>query len=138
MRSNWCHQTTIVSDVLYAPVIWLVKLSLSLLILHIFNRLRWIRYAIGFSIVYTFLYYFGAMIYFLVVCTPRSGETYVVSVVSSRCEASSTRQFVISHGVVNVFSDLYLLFIPIPAVWSLQLPTRKKLEVIAMFMVGLL
>ena len=39
-------------------------------------------------------------------------------------------------GVVSVLSDLYLIILPLPAVWNLQLPLRRKLAVSAMFFTG--
>ena len=42
------------------------------------------------------------------------------------------------QGAVNVVSDFYLLVIPIHAVWTLQMPRRKRLGVIGIFMVGLM
>lgn len=42
------------------------------------------------------------------------------------------------QGIFGLVTDFYLLFIPVPAVLSLQLPTRKKIGVIAIFMTGFL
>ncbi|KAL8716768.1 MAG: hypothetical protein Q9225_005935 [Loekoesia sp. 1 TL-2023] len=50
----------------------------------------------------------------------------------------SDKGFVEQVGTMNLASDFYLLFIPIPAVLSLQLPKSKKIGVIAMFMTGFL
>lgn len=40
--------------------------------------------------------------------------------------------------VMNVFTDLYLMAIPIPMVWKSHLPWRKKITLILMFIGGLL
>lgn len=41
-------------------------------------------------------------------------------------------------GAFNVVSDIYLLCLPIAAVSRLQLPTRKKVGIISVFLTGLL
>ena len=61
-----------VTNALYGPTVWTVKLALSLLILHIFGRLRWIRLAIWFSILYTFVAYFSSMMIYVIPCVPRA------------------------------------------------------------------
>ena len=43
---------------------------------------------------------------------------------------------VVIFGAASVVSDLYLVILPLPAVWSLQLPFRKKIGVSAMFLTG--
>ena len=77
------------------------------------------------------------MMIYVIPCVPRAGEMYVQSVNSDRC-SQTARNFVKGEGVINVFSDFYLLLVPIPAVLSLQLPLRKKIGVIAWLMTGLL
>ncbi|KAI4240728.1 MAG: hypothetical protein L6R40_004973 [Gallowayella cf. fulva] len=39
-------------------------------------------------------------------------------------------------GPFNLVSDLYLLLMPLPAVWQLQLPLRKRLGVAGVFLTG--
>ena len=53
---------------------------------------------------------------------------------SPKCATS--RPLVIVIGVVSLVSDLYLVILPLPAVWQLQLPLRRKLAVSAMFFTG--
>jgi hypothetical protein len=40
------------------------------------------------------------------------------------------------QGAFGVFSDLYILVIPIPAILKLHLPTQRKLAVLSMFLTG--
>lgn len=99
--------------------------------------LRWLRYCAIAGIVITGLFYFATMIAFLVMCGPvddHSQSAYMSALASPRC--ARTRPLVIILGVVNVVSDLYLIILPLPAVWSLQLPFRKKVGVSVMFLTG--
>ncbi|KAL6718612.1 hypothetical protein ACLMJK_002846 [Lecanora helva] len=42
------------------------------------------------------------------------------------------------RGPFNVLSDLYLLILPLPAVWQLHLPFRARLGLAAVFLTGFL
>lgn len=39
---------------------------------------------------------------------------------------------------LNVLLDVTIVVMPIPVVWSIQMPTKKKIGVTAMFSIGLL
>ena len=39
-------------------------------------------------------------------------------------------------GAINLLTDIYLLCLPIAAVSKLQLPTRKRIGIIAIFLTG--
>lgn len=82
------------------------------------------------------VFYFSAMIWILVACTPRRGDSYLESFASSQC--SRMIDMSLSVGIFGVASDLYLLVIPIPAVLPLQLPTGQKVGVLTVFLTGLL
>lgn len=55
---------------------------------------------------------------------------------TARCQKSILYGEV--QGAFNLVSDFYVLVIPMPAVWALQMPTKKKVGIIAIFMTGLL
>ncbi|MCJ1254964.1 hypothetical protein MMC24_002780 [Lignoscripta atroalba] len=130
------HQIeTVVSVAIYGPVIFLVKLAIFLLLLHLFSRLRWLRYLVYTGIAITGLFYFSGVIVAFVLCGPSPGQDYLAASMTPRC--MKLARYGVAQGVANVLSDFYLLFIPIPAIWSLQLPTRKKIGVSSIFMTGL-
>lgn len=74
---------------------------------------------------------------YLILCTPRHGRSqlaYLAALNSQRCQES--KSVVIILGIISLVSDLYLVILPLPAVWKLQLPLRRKLAVSAMFFTG--
>ncbi len=44
----------------------------------------------------------------------------------------------VSSGYINIFTDLLILILPIPMVWSLQLSSGVRLAVVAIFATGVL
>ena len=45
--------------------------------------------------------------------------------------------FMISSGVFNTATDVIILFLPIKAVWGLQMTAKAKLGIISIFTIGL-
>lgn len=131
-----CLQLSVLYWTLYEPFIFVIKLSLFLLYLQIFDSLRWLKFLVWSGILVNGAFYFSAMIVILVACTPQRGSNYLETFASPRC--SKMMEMSLSIGIFSVISDVYLLIIPIPAVLPLQLPTRQKVGVLTVFLTGLL
>jgi hypothetical protein len=139
MTSNGRLQLTLISETTYGPCIWFIKLSLFVFFLELFGRLRWLRYMAVTGMIVTGLFYWATLIVFAAMCAPmgsgpQSQMSYLQALASAKCEDS--RPLTVVTGVVNVVSDLYLILLPLPAVWSLNLPLRKKLGVSMIFLTG--
>lgn len=42
------------------------------------------------------------------------------------------------HGSTNLVTDILVLLLPVPTVWSLQMPMRQKLTLIGVFTLGIM
>ncbi|KAL8652303.1 MAG: hypothetical protein Q9210_002761 [Variospora velana] len=125
----------IVIDLMYGPIAFCAKLSLLLLYYRLFARHRWIRYLVYFGIGSVAAMYTAGTIVYGYLCLPRPGQSWIEAGLSARCH----NQFImISYvrGPFNLLSDLYLLLLPLPAVWQLHLPLRKKLGIAGIFLTG--
>ena len=88
----------------------------------------------------TGLFYNASMIAYLVVCAPTDGQSqfaYISALASPRC-TQTRRPLAVIQGAVNVISDLYLIILPLPAVWSLQISFRRKISISAIFLTGMM
>lgn len=88
--------------------------------------------------VVTGLFYFAIMVSYLISCEPMGGHdtlAWTFGLNSPKCQKIHPLTAV-ALGIVGLVSDVYLLILPLPAVWNLQLPLRRKLAVSAMFMTG--
>ena len=130
------QEDTLVVEMVYGPAVFFAKLSLFLLYLRLFNPNQWTRVLIYFGILTTFVFYTATTVAFGALCIPRSGENWIESNFSPRCGKSIVMTYV--QGTFNVVSDFYILVLPIPVVWQLQMPLRKKVGVCAIFMTGIL
>ena len=104
--------------------------------LRIFSPSRPTRYLIFLGITFIVLFYTACFLTEVISCTPRPEESWIEALESKRCNKDLTLGYVMA--AFNVLSDFYLLGIPIPVVWKLQLPLRRKVGISAVFMTGFL
>ncbi|KAI9702567.1 MAG: hypothetical protein M1836_001047 [Candelina mexicana] len=126
----------IVLDMLYSPTVLMIKLSILTLYLRAFQINVKLRYYIYSAMVFLVLFYSGTLIGYAVLSIPRPGQSELQSILSGHTAMDIPLGN--TQGGVNVASDFYIFCLPIPAVWKLQLPLRKKLGVLATFATGLL
>ena len=125
---QWYPTTTM----LYLWAIFFLKMSILLLYFRLFSvrhKARMvIRCLMGLVVLSTlsafFLYLFG--------CRPISALWNPF--VKGRCLGRSV--ILIPPGAVNLFTDICTVIIPCPLVWQLKLPTREKIGVIVVLVLG--
>lgn len=122
-------------DLLYSPIPFCAKLSLFLLYYRLFARHQWIRYLVYLGIGSAAAMFTAGMIVYGYLCLPRRGQSWVEAGLSSRCHKQSIMICYV-RGPFNILSDLYLLLLPLPAVWQLHLPLRKRLGIAGIFLTG--
>ena len=131
------HKQRIVFTItIYVPTIFFTKLSLFLLYLRVFSPDRRTRYLIYFGIAFTTVFYSVILIYILVVFIPPSRSSWFEAWRISTTQSFKNVTYV--QSAVNTISDFYLLGLPMPIVWKLQMPRRKKIGVSAIFLMGTL
>ena len=121
----------------YGPTIILIKLSIFLLYLHIFAISRRTRGLIYGGIIVVLVGNITTTTLIGVVCTPQHGDNWAETYGSRRCYQQSVDTN-LSVGLLNAITDFYILWIPLPLVWHLNLPTRKKIGLVLVFLQGLL
>ena len=118
------------------PTNVLAKSSLLLLYYRVFAPKKWVPYSIFGAIIFAIGTQMSLNIIDSIYCTPDIGNPWDIRT-SLKC-AGHARSYTVVQGVANVVLDLFILCLPIPIVWRLQLQLQKKLGIIAVFMTGLL
>ena len=129
------QELILVVDMMFAVIAFFTKLSLFLLYHRLFARHRWIKNLIYFGIAFSFAMYTASFSAFGYLCLPHRGEEWLEAALSPRCH----RQHILIgdvRGPLNLASDLYLLILPLPAVWQLHLPRKKKSGICGIFLTG--
>ncbi|KJK74583.1 hypothetical protein H634G_10112 [Metarhizium anisopliae BRIP 53293] len=115
----------------------LTKVSLLALFLRIFARSRRSKMMIWAGIGFTVASYatlLGAWIYY---SAPHQGEGWSDPIYRVRT-GRDTPAISVVFGALAIFTDFYIIAIPITAISSLNLSTKKKFGVSALFVTGLL
>ena len=117
----------------YGLTIFFAKLSLFWLYLRIFSPNRRTRFLIYFGIGSTFAVYTGTTAYIGYLCIPRPGQSWLER---ANHQCTETRIVNYIQGIFGLVSDIYLFVLPIPPVWQLRMPFRRRIGVFAIFATG--
>ena len=112
------------------------KLALFLLYYRLFASDYRTKIAIYLGIIAVCLFYIASSIAFLILCLPRPDGSWLSPRRIARCTRSL--EVSIAHGWFGLLSDLYIYFLPLPVLWGLHMPLRKRLGVAAVFLTGLM
>jgi hypothetical protein len=66
-------------------------------------------------------------------CTPVS-FAWDKNVPDGRC--IDFKSFIFSTAVINVLTDVVIVFMPVPVIWKLQMPSTKKIGICGIFLLG--
>ena len=112
------------------------KLALFLLYYRLFASKKGAKIAISLGILVNSIFYVASCIVLITLCLPRRGESWMSTSYAARCKPASKIGNV--QGVYGVISDLYIFILPLPVLWNLQMPLRRKLGISAIFCTGLM
>jgi hypothetical protein len=121
-------------QVLYPLAMFFTKTSFFLLILRIFGPNSKARILVYFGASMCTAFYIIAFVLYMFFCAPRPED---MGMLHPTC-ATQGNAFNIGFAGFNVASDLYILEIPLPVIWSLNMTTSRKIGICAIILLGLL
>ena len=133
IRGSISKQWANVSEMLYPPLIAITKLSICLQYIHIFvlNREKKFWYLQGFIWI-NMLYFIACFFVTTFQCVPRAKIWNPE--LPGQCLRYQT--YIFATGLFNVVSDFLMLAFPMVCIWNLQMSTKRKIGVSAIFFVG--
>ncbi|KAI4164042.1 MAG: hypothetical protein LQ342_002277 [Letrouitia transgressa] len=135
--SNKQYLLVLLAEVLYGPVLFIIKMSLLLVYREVWRYSpSWMRQCSMAGIIVFGLFYLAMTAAEIALCAPRSGEDYILALSSPRCQR--TKALAICSGVFNIISDTYLLALPIKPTWDIHGPISKRLSITVVFMSGII
>ena len=130
------YQATCIITVLYGPTLWLIKGTFCLLYLQIFRPMRWLRINIYIGVTVLIVFYWSLSIALFVIDTPRPGETWTELELSPRFGDSAKTNVPMAVG--GMIADVWLLILPLVAIYKLQLHQTRRIALTIMFSTGLM
>ncbi|KAI9720829.1 MAG: hypothetical protein M1812_002668 [Candelaria pacifica] len=125
---------SLAESVLYTVSIFLAKLSILIMFLHLFGinvAFKRVLYGIImicsiYTTINTFLIIFE--------CNPVNKAWNIMA--PGSCPVNIV-VLAIANGAINIATDFAILVLPVPMIWRLRLPLRVKLAVVSIFMTGM-
>jgi hypothetical protein len=118
--------------VMYGPTAFLTKMSLLWIMTRVFSPFRKSVIFIYVFLALMLAYYIPAVIVKIRICSPIS--KFWDTDTPGTCLGQSS--IIMADAVVSVVSDMIVLILPLPLTLGLQLPTKKKMRVIAILGAG--
>lgn len=122
------------SGALHGVLLFLVKISILLLYLRVFQSSKKMKIAIYVTAFFVFAYSVAGTTYGIV-------RSYGVIKAWDKptSQPKPSRDWLLTFwGVCNTVTDFLVLLLPIPTVWGLHLGTRQKIALLGIFMTGAL
>ncbi|KAL9578850.1 MAG: hypothetical protein Q9212_005457 [Teloschistes hypoglaucus] len=135
MNDDFTIPTYIATNVAPATLLF-VKLTFFLFYYHIFEPLRWMRWSIYIGATLTCAFYGAVEIASLVLTTRRPGNTWFGQTLSKEQVKAATLSLPLAAAGLAI--DVVLLVMPLVAVMGMQLPIKRKIGVLSIFMFGIL
>lgn len=110
------------------------KLSILLLLFRVFSPTRMFRYCVYNGMFWTVIISLVTILVAFGFCAPRTGESFNTMSTMKRC--GDLQIWAVVQGALYVILDFYILFLPIPMVWNLQMDLKRKVGVTAIFLTG--
>ncbi|KAI2730083.1 hypothetical protein CBS147332_1935 [Penicillium roqueforti] len=126
---------TWVTQVSYIPAIILTKVTIVCFFLHIFPGPRFRLLCQG-TIVHCFLFMILTFITEILTCIPVE-EAWSGWKGESTALCYNSNSFWWAHSAINIATDLWIIGLPIPMLFGLQLKTSKKIYLVLMFSIGI-
>lgn len=122
-------------ELIYATSISTIKLSVLIFYLRVFVN-KTMRMATKGVIIFVCLWSVGNILQVFLICRPFAAIYTVALMPTAQC-GDQVGSF-IAIGAFNIITDVLILTLPIPTVWTLKTSKGKKIALTAVFLVGLL
>lgn len=129
LLTSFPYQWNFISSFFYLGALFGYKFSILLLYLRLFSVNEYFRYCTWAVMTFVFGYLFANLLTQLFGCTPIV-EHFGHCVLSTRVG--------LAYGSMNFISDIFIIVLPLPIVWRLQLSRKEKLGVTLIFMSGVM
>ena len=133
IHADIARQLSLLLEIIYHPVIAITRLSICLQFIHIFVVGHSARFwCIQGFILVSMMYYLAEFFVRIFQCKPIAKNWNPA--LPGHCI-----QYGVYHtGIFNMLSDVVMLLFPLFCTWNLNLSTKRKLQVSAVFFVGTL
>ncbi|KAI1204699.1 uncharacterized protein F4807DRAFT_445900 [Annulohypoxylon truncatum] len=121
------------STLIAAAATWTAKSPILFVYIQLFGIKQWLRVISYGVLIVTFLFLLSWNSYVAAICNP-TGRDNLTEMVLKCTSVTATGGVIV--GVIGVVTDIIILVLPLPIILRLNLPLRKRVGIIGVFLTG--
>ncbi|KAI1475140.1 hypothetical protein F4774DRAFT_398150 [Daldinia eschscholtzii] len=128
--ASWLKRSAVLATI-YGPAMWFAKTAILTMYLRLFSVKAWMKWCCHIGIGFLFCAYWSLVPISIVYNFPHGNEHWDIAM--SLDGQPAQIPFVVM-GLISVISDLYILVLPFPILFTLQIPWDRKVGLILIFL----
>ncbi|KAE8154985.1 hypothetical protein BDV25DRAFT_146805 [Aspergillus avenaceus] len=130
---QWGSKIQVIGWSLYACTLWLIKLCVAVFYSRLTTGLQDLPRRVRIGYVLLGVTYLAVALSILLGCQPMHKYWQIYPDPGNICEPTRSRLYVLIVVIPNVLTDLYLMSIPLPLLWTVNIGIRRKITLMALF-----
>ncbi|KAJ5622430.1 hypothetical protein N7528_005662 [Penicillium herquei] len=118
---------------LYVTILWLVKFSLTVFYSRLTTGLQGLATRVRIAWIILGVTYVATELSLLLSCQPFHAFWQINPNPGIVCQATHSPVYVLVVVILNVLTDVYLLSIPLPLLWKVNINLKRKIPLMALF-----
>ncbi|KAL3460872.1 hypothetical protein BJX64DRAFT_173943 [Aspergillus heterothallicus] len=129
----WGSKIQVIGWSLYAMVLWLVKFSLAVFYSRLTTGLNHLPSRVRVAYILLGVTYLAVALTILLSCQPMHRFWQISPDPGNTCQPARSKVYIFVVMIPNVVTDLYLMSIPLPLLWTVRIGIRRKVTLMALF-----
>ncbi|KAJ5504565.1 hypothetical protein N7463_007439 [Penicillium fimorum] len=118
---------------LYVAILWLVKFSLAVFYSRLTTGLQHLPTRVRLGYIILGVTYLATALSLLLSCQPFHAFWQIHPDPGNLCQPTKSHVYVFVVVVLNIITDIYLLSIPLPLLWTVNLNLKRKIPLMVLF-----
>ncbi|KAJ9482206.1 hypothetical protein VN97_g11233 [Penicillium thymicola] len=136
--TEWSHRVAgskiqIIGWSLYVAILWLVKFSLAVFYSRLTTGLQHLPTRVRVGYIILGVTYIATALTLLLSCQPFHAFWQINPDPGNLCQPTDSRVYVFVVVILNILTDVYLLSIPLPLLWTVNLNLKRKIPLMVLF-----
>ncbi|KAL4739820.1 hypothetical protein BDV11DRAFT_215001 [Aspergillus similis] len=118
---------------LYVMVLWLIKGALAVFYSRLTTGLSHLPTRVRFAYILLGVTYLAVALTLVLSCQPMRRFWQIYPDPGNTCQPTRSIVYVLVVMIPNIVTDLYLMSIPLPLLWTVKIGTRRKITLMGLF-----
>ncbi|KAH7142647.1 hypothetical protein B0J13DRAFT_636189 [Dactylonectria estremocensis] len=130
---QWGSKIQVIGWSFYAFILWALKFCVATFYSRLTSGLTHLRVRVRIAYIFLALTYFAVALTILLSCQPMHKFWQINPDPGRLCRPTNSPAYVLVVVIPNVLTDLYLLSIPLPLLWGVNIGLRRRLTLMLLF-----